>query len=276
MKYSEYGDSRGELVVYFHGAPGAADEAAMFESSAKQYQLRVICFDRFDQDSSLDANGYYEAMAATIKSLVSHGAKVNIVGFSIGAYIALEVALRLPEQLGQVHLVSAPAPLNEGEFIDNMAGGKVFKLAQKSPKLFSLLTQYQTFLARVSPGLLRKLLFASAKAEDKVLSLENDFQQFITPLLKQCFLTRSKGYIRDVRYYVNWVATESDFTHLSAPVYLWHGAQDNWSPVAMADYLEVSIPAVEHKMIMPGLSHYSCLYAAVPQVCRAIIGRKDN
>lgn len=131
MEFVEYGEKEGQLVVYFHGVPGAIEECALFDSCAKDHNLRIISFDRFSIDNSLDRKSYYQAIADKIK-LKAGIEPVDIIGFSIGAHVALEVGALLNDKVRHTHLISAAAPLNAGEFIGSMAGGAVFKLAMKS------------------------------------------------------------------------------------------------------------------------------------------------
>ena len=210
---------------------------------------------------------YFQSLAADI---VQHaqGRQVDIVGFSIGAFVALQVCRFLPSQVRSLHLVSPAAPLEAGNFLDGMAGKFVFQLARNAPFLFKLLSYWQAALARFAPGLLYATLFASARAGDKVLAVKSDFHNRISAVLVQCFRLGLTGYIRDVLAYVQpW---NEHLREVTVPTYLWHGEQDNWSPVAMSVYLSQTLPKVESFTRMPGLSHYSCLYAAVPEICKQI------
>ena len=47
VEFVEYGDRQGRTVIYFHGAPGAAEEAAFFSDTAQcQHRLLVTVFYR--------------------------------------------------------------------------------------------------------------------------------------------------------------------------------------------------------------------------------------
>jgi len=262
MKCVEYGSAQGSPVIYFHGAPGAMEEAAVFDQAAKQHNLRIISFDRFSLDQTLDRNAYYQAIADHIKRTIGTQ-PVDIIGFSIGAFVAFEVSARLKAQVRQTHLISAAAPIHAGDFIDKMAGGFVFKLAMKKPFLFTLLTHYQRLMAILAPKALTAMLFASAAGKDQTLIKQPDFKRYITPLLKQCFQRRANGYIRDIKHYVAWTG---DLSSTTGKVCLWHGTLDNWSPFAMATYLDKEAPGEARLEAMEGLSHYSCLFEAAPRI----------
>jgi pimeloyl-ACP methyl ester carboxylesterase len=269
VEFVQFGREEGQLVIYFHGAPGALEECVVFERFAQEQGLRIICFDRFAIESTFDREDYYQAITHQIL-LRAGNDPVVLIGFSIGAHVALEVGARLGDQVRQTHLISAAAPLNAGDFLDSMAGGVVFKLAMKAPRIFYLLSQYQKLVALLAPKALVNMLFASAAGNDRSLRENREFRSYITPILKHCFLNRLEGYVRDIQYYVTW---SGEFDRNKTPVCLWHGAEDNWSPLSMATALSQTLPGAVSVEVMEGLSHYSCLYSAAPKICARIEGR---
>ncbi|MEP4485235.1 MAG: alpha/beta hydrolase [Halioglobus sp.] len=266
MKSIDLGRKAGRLVVYFHGAPGAVQEGLVFDGLAKKYDLRIVCFDRFSVDKTLGKEGYYQLLADHIETLAS-GKQVVLIGFSIGSYVALEVAGILGDRVSQVHLISAVAPITGGDFLDSMAGSLVFKLARDKPSAFFLLTQCQRVLAVLAPSVLLKMLFSSAAGADKELIAQKSFQSHIAQILRECFQEGATGYMRDINFYVTW----HRIPQLRArSVSIWHGSADNWSPVAMTEYLSSTLSCATHVEVMNGLSHYSCLQEAAPLICASL------
>ncbi len=94
LEFSEYGSNKGKLVVYFHGAPGSPEECSLFDKYAKEYNLNIICFNRFSIDPYLTGADYYQHLAEGIKEKAD-GEAVDLVGFSIGCHVALEVSYLL-------------------------------------------------------------------------------------------------------------------------------------------------------------------------------------
>ena len=167
--------------------------------------------------------------------------------------------------MGKLHLISAAAPLDGGGFLASMAGQAVFRLARAAPRLFLLLSGWQGLLARFAPHALFKLLFASARGSDAGLAGDVEFQTTLGAILRTCFVGNLRGYVRDIDAYVqpwNWVLTE-----IQVPVLLWHGAEDNWSPPAMASHLHSALPHCYSVQMMEGQSHYGCLLKAAPLIC---------
>jgi pimeloyl-ACP methyl ester carboxylesterase len=250
------------IIFYLHGAPGSKAECAIFEKQATQHNVKLIGIDRYSIEALSDDKDYYQQIAKNITDIAGDK-PVNIIGFSIGAHVALEVSAILGSQVNQLHLVSAAAPLSHGDFLDTMAGGAVFKLARDKPLLFSLLTSFQKLLATVAPKLLTRMLFASATGKDKSLSKERDFREYITPILSNCFSQSSAGY---KRYIYNYVNCNGEINIQAPHTTLWHGTDDNWSPFSMASYLQMNIGGVIELKSLDSLSHYSTLFHAAPLI----------
>jgi len=267
LNFSQFGSDNGTTVIYFHGAPGAAEECAIFDLYAKEHGLRLICFDRFHGDYAIAGEAYYQLLAQQVSKQAA-GKQVDIIGFSIGAFIALQTCRYLGDGVRNLHLISAAAPLDAGDFLENMAGKRVFQLAKTAPILFVLLSYWQGLLALFFPNALFRLLFAGAAGGDKALSVDRAFQSGITQVLRACFIGRVQGYVRDIKAYVQpWKGSLSD---IGVNTHIWHGAEDNWSPVSMVEYLQLAIRGCTSIEIFNGLSHYSCLYRAAPEICRQL------
>lgn len=264
MKHVVAGASHGPWVVYFHGAPGAPDECRVLDASAKACGIRIVCLDRFNADPFIAGDAYFELLADEIVG-TTNGEPTDFIGFSIGAFVALQTSRFMRSSVQRIHLISAAAPLESGDYLQHMAGKQVFRLAQTFPPGFWLLTHFQGLIARFLPAALVRMLFASAVAADKILASEQGFQNTIAGDLNACFSTGLQGYMRDVKAYVRpWSPTMAEIT---AETSIWHGSQDNWSPPAMASGLASMIQARCTVEVLDGLSHYTCLHAAAPLIC---------
>jgi pimeloyl-ACP methyl ester carboxylesterase len=267
LKFSQFGSDNGRIVIYFHGVPGAPEEGRIFDRDGKAHDLRFICFDRFAINSSLNGESYYKRLAEEI-SKISKGNPVDFIGFSIGAFIALQTYCHMANHVKCLHLVSAAAPLETGDYLETMAGKQVFQLAKAFPTVFLLLSYGQSLLAWIYPKALFRMLFASAAGEDKTLADDSQFQSSLIKILRICFMNHVRGYARDIGGYVQpWKSTLTD---ISVDTHIWHGAEDNWSPTLMASYLKSSIPGWTSTKVFSGLSHYSCLYRAAPEICNLL------
>jgi len=272
LNFVEYGIPEGKLLIYFHGAPGSPKEAVVFDQYAKECGLKIICFDRFSAEASLQQQDYYQYLAKTIID-EAEGKPIDLVGFSIGCQAAIETSKYIKNQVQSLHLISAAAPLDGGDFLNNMAGKMVFSLAKKYPMAFKYLSYWQTLLAKVAPNILYKMLFSSAAGQDQSLSKTDEFKHYITPVLTHCFSKNVQGYIREVCLYVTPWKTE--IINCTIKTHIWHGTHDNWSPVSMGHYLKKNMPLATQLELFPKLSHYSCLYAAAPKIC-ALLGNQHS
>lgn len=267
LKFCHYGANNGWIVIYFHGAPGAPEECAVFDRYAKENGLTFICYDRLFIDFSISGEAYYQFLAREISKLAD-GKPVDFIGFSIGAFVALQTSRYMANGVRSLHMISAVAPLEAGDFLNAMAGKQVFQMAKAFPVLFVLLSYWQKLLALLFPNALFHLLFASAAGKDRALADNADFRASISKILRSCFVGNIQGYIREIIAYVQpW---ETALSEISVNTRIWQGAEDNWSPKSMAEYLKSAIPGCSHIEIMEGLSHYSCLYEAVPKICKQL------
>jgi pimeloyl-ACP methyl ester carboxylesterase len=258
-----YGAVDGAPVIYLHGAPGAPEEAAVFDGDAGAAGVSLICPDRFSLAPSLDGSAYVTALAQAILDL-SGGRPFDLIGFSLGGFRALQVAAELGPQVRRLHLVSAAAPLECGAFLEAMAGRPVFEAARRSPRLFAALSLWQGWLARAAPGAMFRLLFGSAAGGDRILAADPDFQAELSAILRSSLTKGRRGYMRDVNAYVRPWAER--LPRVAAPCFIWHGVEDNWSPPAMASALAERLAPVAQVEMLPGLSHYSALRTAMPLI----------
>ena len=186
----------------------------------------------------------------------------------MGAFVAMEVSARLSGRaLGRdlaLDLISPPAPLETGDFLPHMAGGVVFNLARNAPWAFGLMTSLQGRLAKASPGILYNQLFATASGEDRDLAATADFEDMILKLIGRTLQEGAKGYRREILAFVR--AGEDRLARVTAPVTLWQGTVDNWTPPAMADARAARLPNLRTDRRFSGLSHYSTLKAALAEI----------
>lgn len=252
-------------VVYFHGQPGSPAELDLVFADARGRQGRVHAPDRATDRPDLPLAAYLDHLAADIVQRIPEG-PIRLVGFSLGSYVAVEVGLRL-EALGRglsLDLVSAAAPLDCGDFLPDMAGGAVFALARDRPRLFSALTSVQGGLSRIAPGLLFAQIFAGSAGADAQLARDPAFQTTVRDMIAHSLARGARAYRREILGYVAQPAERP--AGLRAPVTLWQGDADTWTPPAMADAIAAVRPGDTLLRRFPGLSHYSTLKAALPQI----------
>ncbi len=228
--------------------------------------VRLVSIDRSATDLSLEGADYFGALARRVDDLAQGGA-VRLVGFSLGASVALRAAAHVEARVAGIDLISGAAPLESGDFLDAMAGKPVFQMAVRSPAGFRRLTAAQGWLARWAPGVLLGMLFRGAAAADRTLAGQPWFRSDLGRILQASLGAGAAGYRRDVEAYVRpWAA---EVAHVGAEVRVWHGAADTWSPPGMVAGFAAVLPRPPETRILPGLSHYSCLFEAMPKILEA-------
>lgn len=281
--YKQYGSDHGKLIFYFHGIPGSLEEfAGIFNQIGILHQLKFVCLDRVSIPVE-DNEKYFQTIAEEMIA-VAQGKPFHIIGFSLGTFIAMQVCRNLKNSkkdspiVGQVHLVSAVAPLDGilgTQYLPYMAGRIVFRLARDYPIMFTGFVYFQRILTYFCPQVLFQLICSDVRGNDVEIVKKSEFRLELIGSLKYCLLNNLHGYMRDIRAYVfPWLHTVSDLNSLRnmKKMYLWHGQLDNWTPLSMAHHLH-SILLPWNKPILSvfeDASHFSCLFEALPQIGKLI------
>lgn len=242
--------------VYFHGVPGGPGELEALSSGAHWFNPKDYAPNRQTMNKGISLPQHFDMLANAIRTRFEKS-PVRFVGFSLGAYVALEVASRMGSAVGHISLVSAAAPLSLGDFLPDMAGRAVFRSARHAPLLFAAMTSAQSLALRVAPGRLFDVLFGNAQGMDGKLAAQPQFRAKIIETLNECLHDDTSNYRREIAGYVrDWSGI---LPLISQPVELWHGTLDNWAPPSMSEALAHALPNVSALNMLDGLSHYSTL-----------------
>lgn len=260
-----HGAAAGPLCVYFYGCPGSPAECAWLDAAARDAGIRLVAPDRNAIAPGAVGGAYFDALATEVDRLAA-GAPVRLLGFSLGAFVALQAAIRMQAPIARVDLVSPAGPLDGGDLLDSMAGGALFRLAMRSPALFRVVTGAQGIAVGLAPRAVVRGLFARARSAEADLAARSDFQAVLTALLAWSYGPARAGYVRDILAYVQpWAA---GLDRVSAPVRIWQGEDDGWAPPALAARLAVALGGTAAVKLFPGLGHYSTLFEAAPVLLR--------
>lgn len=250
------------LIVYLHGAPGSCGELALVDGD-NALGPDIYTPDRFRIDPQVDIDTAFDRLAAMICK-EGDTRPIHLIGFSLGAFAALQVASRLGDNVVRLDLISAAAPLELGNFLPDMAGRAAFRAAATGSWKFGALARLQATLARFMPGMFTSMLFSSAAPADRALLAGEGFRARYRDVLRASFVDGGAGYRREVAAYVRpWAGC---LANVSADTTLWHGNADNWAPFAMAEALQAALPSGAKLNRLAGLSHYSALAAALSAI----------
>jgi pimeloyl-ACP methyl ester carboxylesterase len=115
---------KGQPLILLHGGLGAI---AMFESIlpslAEHHQVIAVELQGHAHTADIDRPFTYEAMADDIAALLKHLAlpQADILGYSLGGGVALQTAIRHPQLIRKLILVSTPCK-RQGWYPEVLAG----------------------------------------------------------------------------------------------------------------------------------------------------------
>ncbi|HEX8831364.1 MAG TPA: alpha/beta fold hydrolase, partial [Longimicrobium sp.] len=112
LRYREAG--RGEAVIFLHGALGRLESwttLGVGDSLAREHRVAVLDQRGFGESSRFDTPaGYGLAMADDVIRLLDHLQlrRAHLVGHSMGAVVAANVAARYPDRVVSATLIAPP------------------------------------------------------------------------------------------------------------------------------------------------------------------------
>ena len=245
--------------LYCHGIPGSTAELDLFGNAIDPNDFHVL-----DRVAAAHAGAQWLDHLAQEAVAVAGDRPIHLIGFSLGSHAALRLAALLGPRISSIDLIAPAAPLETGDYLSLMAGGAVFRMARDYPRLFRALLAGQSAMARVAPGTLAKILLSSAVAADRSLADTREFQDQLGEILRTSLGAGKAASHHEISAYVRpWA---DSLALVEAPVTLWHGEVDNWSPPAMTDALAEHLPHIADVHRLAGLSHYSMLRTALPKI----------
>jgi pimeloyl-ACP methyl ester carboxylesterase len=246
-------------ILYCHGLPGSPAELAGLDLGDRR---NIIALDRLSFGAATHEAAVLGAFDATAPS-----EPVTLVGFSLGAMSALQIAAQRRARVRNLILISPAAPLELGDFLPAMAGRPVFETAQRGGLALRALTAIQAALMLVQPQLLLETMFKGAPESDQRLARNPRFITAISDGLRQCFGPRQGAYRRELLAYVKpWAHA---LGAVACEVTIWQGDEDNWAPPAMATALSAALKQPARINTCEGLGHYSTLHAAITDIVNA-------
>lgn len=218
LGYAEYGPADGDPLLLFHGTPGSRYTRISTISTLERFGIRQITLERpgfgkstYDPDREIldwptDVQEATEALDID---------QFYVLGGSGGAPYVLACAARIPNRLAGVGVVAGAGPMDAPGATDGMALTRRlgFKLAPLPLVLWPFLW-VMIQMIRIRPG-------------------HHDLQEGVrqgpkAPLHEHRLQVRPWGI---------------DLTSISCHVHLWHGEQDKFAPVSMAEYMAEVIPS---------------------------------
>ncbi|MEO1045147.1 MAG: alpha/beta hydrolase [Pseudomonadota bacterium] len=250
-------------IVYFHGLPGTAEELQLFIEAEHFENMDIFVPGRRNTKDRQATDTYFQSLARQVDKHFPAG-KIEIIGFSLGTFAALQTVPHIERHIDRIDLIAIAAPLHWGAYLDAMAGKAVFSTAQKSAMGFRTMVAVQGLFSRLMPDWMFAQIFNSATGKDADLAQTEDFRAVIADMISQSLNQNRSAYMAEIMRYVrDWQLAD---VVRSIPVKLWHGEADNWTPLAMAHDMQSYLGAYAELETFAGLSHYSTLQTALPQI----------
>ncbi|SCM66613.1 alpha/beta fold hydrolase [Donghicola eburneus] len=175
-----------EAVFFCHGMPGSKADATLLHKANPD--IDIVAVDLLANTPEDVDVAFSNALHSKVITVDKGG--VVLAGFSIGAMAAIKIAAKRPDIVSRLILISPAAPLSMGDFLPDMAGKPVFKLAMSHPKLLRLLTVFQGLVTRWSPERTAGALFRNCGAAERALFEDPAFRASVNQALVECFLRR--------------------------------------------------------------------------------------
>lgn len=263
LTFAVTGDPHGSPVFLVHGTPGSRSGPKPRGSVLYRLGVKLISYDRPGYGGSTRHRHRCVADAAldvrTIAAGLGHE-KFAVVGRSGGGPHALACAALLPDLVTRAAaLVSVAPPDAAGlDWFAGMTDGNVrdyTMAARDRVQLTRHLTRRAEEIASDPEKLIDALI---TEVTDPDLRVVRDYaiRRLLTDTYSEAFRNGPFGWIDDV------LALRSpwgfDPAGIKAPVRLWHGADDNFSPVSHTRWFAEHIPCVELE-VQPATAHFGAV-----------------
>lgn len=254
------GDPRGRPVFLLHGTPGS--RVGPYPRSTVLYRLgvRLISFDRPGYGDSTRLPGRRVAAAATDVRVIADELGLErfaVVGRSGGGPHALACAALLPERVRRVAGLVSLAPRNAAglDWYDRMTASntRTYQEAERGHPRIADSLQFRSQQIRDDPVSLLKGLRPELPATDREVVADAGLRRMLQRNYREAFRRNADGWIDDIlAFTADWgFKVES----IAVPAWLWHGADDQFSPVEHSRWLADHIPGASLSL-EPGAAHF--------------------
>ncbi|MFG2820740.1 alpha/beta fold hydrolase [Kitasatospora sp. NPDC048365] len=264
------GDPGGRPVFLLHGTPGSRGGPAPRSSVLSRMRVRLISFDRPGYGDSARLAGRTVAAAAEDVAVIADAlglGRFAVLGRSGGGPHALACAALLPERVTRLAVLVSLAPRHaEGlDWYEGMTPSNVhaYRQAELGQPQIAGAFQVRSNVIRRDPARLIRDLVPELPPTDRSVVSDAGLRRMLVSTYRQAFRFGAAGWIDDVlAFLADW---GFEVESIRRPVRLWHGADDQFSPVAHSRWLADRIPGAE-LYLEPGAAHFG----AFREMARAI------
>ena len=274
LAYDEHGAVDGAPIFYFHGSPSTRLEWHLFGSDAlaRKLKVRVIVPDRPGLGrSDFQPGRRIGDWPADVIALADRLAlaRFAVVGYSGGGPYAAACALKIPERLTHVGIVSGTGPFDEPGLSAaiNPFSLRFIQLARTNPWLSRMTLRLMGFMVQYWPRRFIAQAMAGFPPPDQAVLARPDFQRAFIALIQEGLRAGPRGAQLDTAL----MASPWDFRpqDIRVAVQLWHGEADANAPPAMGQYLSATIPN-SHASYYQGEGHLSLMAKHLEEILNVL------
>ena len=274
LAYDEHGEADGAPIFYFQGSPSARLEWYLFgtEALAGKLKIRVIVPDRPGLGrSDFQPGRRIGDWPADVIALADHLAltRFAVVGYSGGGPYAAICALKIPERLTHVGIVSGTGPFDEPGLSAaiNPPNLRFIELSRTTPWLSRVMLRLMGVMVKRWPNRFITGAMAGFPAPDQAVLARPDFQRAFVALIKEGLRAGPRGAQLDSAL----MASPWNFRpqEIQVAVNLWHGEADANAPLAMGQYLATNIPNCRASFY-PGEGHLSLMAKHLEEILNVL------
>ncbi|MDH6133968.1 pimeloyl-ACP methyl ester carboxylesterase [Kitasatospora sp. MAA4] len=258
-----FGNPAGRPVFLLHGMPGSRLGPTPRSTVLYNLGVRLIAFDRPGYGSSDRLRGRQVAAAAidvqTIADELGLG-RFAVVARSGGGPHALACGALLPERVHRVAALVSLAPW-DAEDLDWYAGMtpsniRDYRAAERDHQRIAATIQLRARRIMDDPAALLAGLRSELSSTDRLVVSDAGIRRMLQSNYREAFRQNADGWIDDIlAFTTDWGFKVQD---VAAPTWLWHGADDMWSPVGHSRWLAAHIPDAT-LFLEPGAAHFGSL-----------------
>ncbi|WP_431679974.1 alpha/beta hydrolase [Kitasatospora sp. KL5] len=254
------GDPYGKPVFLLHGTPGSRVGPVPRSSVLARLGVRLISFDRPGYGESTRRPGRRVSSAA--EDVVAIADAFGLDGFAVlgrsgGGPHALACAALLPDRVARVAALVCLAPrFAEGlDWYGGMTRSNVreYTEVERGEEFFVDAFQARSKLIRDNPHALIDDLVPELPPTDRALVTDMGIRRMLLATYQEAFRHGADGWIDDVlAFTAPW---GFEVSSIRVPTRLWHGADDQFSPVDHSRWLADRIPGAD-LYLEPGAAHF--------------------
>ena len=247
VAWDEYGAPDGIPVIHMHGTPSARIEPAMFglPEICESLGIRLIAPDRPGVGlSDIQPCRTILDWPTDLAELTDHIGidRFQMLGYSGGGVYTLATALRMPERVEWISIVSGTAPFDLPEITAgiNENSFRFMRMSVEKPVVAGLMVSMMALTARFVPDRVASQARQALPAPDADLMRVDENGREFARMVREAARSGHRGPRHETALMVSpWGFEIND---IQTPVHVWHGDVDRNAPIAMGRYLASNLP----------------------------------